>query len=158
MWLRAMTSIWNLLLRLARCSSGSAMVEAAVVMPVAISLMAGSIDFGRAYWASSTADKSMRDAARYLARVPQAAVCGWGLTNAKNLAVYGNLAGSGAPLINASWSTTNVTLAQPTDCGAAFTVIRLQATVPFTALTLTAVGLSNSITLNVNHEERWIGE
>src|SRR5215470_17006838 len=103
-----MTLLFKLLLRLARCSSGTAALEAALVMPVAILLMAGGVEFGRVYSVASTADKSMRDAARYLARMPcdgglagvctsAAAICGWGLTNAKNLAVYGNVLGSGNP-------------------------------------------------------------
>jgi hypothetical protein len=165
----------NILLPLARCTSGTATLEAAVILPVAISLMAGGIEFGRIYSVASTADKSMRDAARYLARVcdstnfigpcpSAAAVCGWGLTNAKNLAVYGNLAGTGNPLI-AGWATSDVTLLQPTDCSSLPTIIQLKATVPFTAIMLSAatsvlsgVGLSNSITWNVQHEERWIGQ
>jgi hypothetical protein len=154
-----MTSLLNLLVRLARCTSGTAALEGALVMPVAIALMAGGVEFGRVYSAASTADKSMRSAARYLARVPVGAICGWGLTNAKNLAVYGNLAGTGNALIT-GWSTSNVTLQQPSDCGALPnpTIIQLKATVPFTAIMLSAGGLSNSITMNVQHEERWIGE
>jgi Flp pilus assembly protein TadG len=162
-----MTSPLNLLLRLIRCTSGAAALEGALVMPVAISLMAGGVEFGRAYSASSTADKSMRDAARYLARVCDpgstggctgaTAVCGWGLTKAKNLAVYGNIAGTGTPLIH-GWSTSNVTLQQPSDCSTLPTIIQLKATVPFTSIMLSAVGLSNSITMHVQHEERWIGE
>jgi Flp pilus assembly protein TadG len=166
-----MTSSLNLLLRLVRCTSGSATLEAALVMPLAIALMAGGVEFGRVYSAASTADKSMRAAARYLARIPCAtvspagictaapAICDWGLTNAKNLAVYGNLAGTGNALI-ASWSTSSVTLTLPSDCGALPnpTIIQLTATVPFTAIMLSAVGLSNTITMNVQHEERWIGE
>src|SRR5262245_9687825 len=98
-----MTALLTLLVRLARCSSAAASVEAAIVMPLAIALMAGGTDFGRAVSVASTADKSMRNAARYLARVPcdsaalgtctsADAICGWGLTNAQNLAVYGKLA------------------------------------------------------------------
>src|SRR5262249_14196387 len=96
-----MTSLLNQLLRLARCTSGGATLEAAMLMPLLISLIAGGVEFGRAYSVASTADKSMRSAARYLARMPcdtltiraplacpaSTAVCGWGLTNAKYLAV-----------------------------------------------------------------------
>lgn len=162
-----MTLLLNLLLRLVRCTSGTATLEGALVIPVAISLMAGGVEFGRVYSTASTADKSMRDAARYLARVcdpnftggciSATAVCGWGLTNAKNLAVYGNLSGTGNPLIT-GWSLSNITLQQPTDCSTLPTIIQLKATVPFTATMLSAVGLSNTITMNVQHEERWIGE
>jgi len=160
-----MTSLFDLLLRLVRCTSGTAALEGALVMPVAIALMAGGVEFGRVYSTASTADKSMRSAARYLARVPcdptGCGICGWGLTNAKNLAVYGKLtvAAGDQPLIK-GWSTSNVTLQQPSDCGALPnpTIIQLKATVPFTAIMLSAVGLSNTITMNVQHEERWIGE
>jgi hypothetical protein len=154
------TPLFDLLLRFARCSSGSALVEATIVLPVAIILMAGGIEFGIAYSASSTADKSMRDATRYLARVPQSAVCGWGLNKAKNLAVYGNTAGTGDPLIP-NWSTSNITLAQPSDCTTSFSIIQLTATVPFTAPSqlLSWIGLPNSLTIiNIQHEERWISE
>src|SRR5262249_41770053 len=174
-------SLLKLLLRLARCTSGTATLEGVLVLPVAISLMAGGGGVWGVYSVASTADKSMRDAARYLARMPcdgglagvctqAAAICGWGLTNAKNLAVYGNLAGSGNPLIQ-GWSTSNVTLQQPSDCTALPNpaIIQLTATVPFTSImlpfattALRALGiptsqLPNSITMNVQHQERWIG-
>jgi Flp pilus assembly protein TadG len=178
----------NVLLPLAHCTSGTASLEAAVILPIAISLMAGGIEFGRVYSVYSTADKSMRDAARYLARVcdpsssgactSAAAVCDWGLTDAANLAVYGKinpiLTGNSKdqPLIS-GWSTTpstglqrgNITLAQPTDCSTLPTKIRLEASGPFTTAMLSAstavfggLGLSNTVTLHVNHEERWIGQ
>jgi hypothetical protein len=131
------------------------------MMPLVISLMVGSTDFGRAFAVSSTADKSMRDAARYLARVPSGGICGWGLTNAKNLAVYGKLTVSAGdqPLIP-GWSTADVTLMLPASCATlpSPTVVRLEATVPFTGLMLSAVGLTNAITMHVHHEQRWIGE
>ncbi len=154
-----MKSLLNLLRRLARCSSGTASLEAVIILPVAISLMAGGVEFGRIYATASTADKSMRSAARYLARVPQIHICDWGLTNAQNLAVYGNLAGTGSALIP-GWTTANVTLLQPSSCPAATSpvIIQLQASVPFTAVMLSAVGLSNSFTFHVQHEERSIGE
>ena len=175
------SSLLKLLLRLARCTSGTATLEGVLVLPVAISLMAGGVEFGRVYSVASTADKSMRDAARYLARMPcdgglagvcttAAAICGWGLTNAKKLAVYGNIAGTGDPLIQ-DWSTTNITLQQPSDCTALPNpaIIQLTAAVPFTSIMLPAATgalralgiptnqLPNSITMHVRHEERWIG-
>jgi Flp pilus assembly protein TadG len=121
--------------------------------------MAGGVEFGGIYTTASTADDAMRNAARYLARVPITAICDWGLTNAKNLAVYGNIAGTGSPLIT-GWATTNITLQQPSDCSALTNpiIIQLRATAPYTGLMLPAVNLSNAITLQVQHEERWIGE
>ena len=157
-----MRSLLRLLQRLARCTSGSATLEGVIVLPVAISLMAGGIEFGRVFSAYATADKSMRDAARYLARVPEASICGWGLLNAQDLAVYGKLNANPAadlPLIP-GWVPGNVTLQIP-NCGAGLVapvVIELRAAVPYTVLMLSAVGLSNSVTLRVKHQERHIGE
>ena len=161
-----MRSLFNLLLRLARCSSGSALVEMTIIVPVAISLMAGGVDFGMALSTQATGSKSVRDAARYLATVPASAVCGWGLTNAQNLAVYGKLnpvTGVDLPLIT-GWSATggpnnHVDLLQPTDCTTSFTIIQLQAEFPYNSIMLSAI-LPNvsTLTLSAEQEERHIGE
>ena len=144
---------------LLRCEDGTATIEAIIVLPVAISLMAGGVEFGRILSAFTTADKSMHGAARYLARVPQDAVCGWGRDNAKNLAVYGNVAGTGSPLVP-GWTAGTVTLTLP-DCSAALPdplILQLSSAVPFSVNMLSAIGFSNTFTLNVRHQERHIGE
>jgi Flp pilus assembly protein TadG len=116
------------------------MLEAAIVMPVAISLMIGGIEFGNLFLRYGTAAKSARDAARYLARVPLAKLCDTGPTGvqtiATNLAVYGNASGTGDPLIPPpnpgpppSGSTINLTV----DCGNPVNVT-VQAVVPNTPL------------------------
>src|SRR3974377_721518 len=91
-----MRSLFKFPLRLARCSSGSSLVEMTIILPVAISLMAGGVDFG--WWVSTqaTGSKSVRDAARYLATLPTSiSVCSnaQAVTNAQSLAVYGKLGG-----------------------------------------------------------------
>ena len=142
-----------------RCECGTATMEAIIVLPLAISLMAGGVEFGRIVSAHSTVDKSLRSAARYLARVPAGAVCSWGLDKARNLAVYGQTYNTGSPLV-ASYSTGNVTLASPA-CPPPFpdpTIIELRAAVPFSVQLLSAIGFSNSRTINVRHQERHIGE
>jgi len=144
---------------LARCESGTAAMEAVIVMPIAITLMAGGVEFGRIISAHSTADKALHAAARYLARVPETAVCGWGLPIAKNIAVYGKTTNTGAPLIP-GMTPAHVTLTIP-DCAAALPdplVIELSAAVPFSLDMLSAINFSNSYTLNVKHQERHIGE
>jgi Flp pilus assembly protein TadG len=157
---------------LARCTSGSAVLEAALVVPVAIILMAGGVEFGRVFSAYGTANKSMRDAARYLARVPDkdsggnttiANICGWGLINAKNLAMYGKLNANPAtdtPLIPGWTDPNSITLQEP-NCGGAATnpiKIDLRAAVPYSGFMFSVVGLSNTWTLSVKHQERSIGE
>jgi Flp pilus assembly protein TadG len=138
-----------------RCTEGAALIEAALVFPVVISLMAGAIDFARAFTAYTLADRSMRDAARYLARVPSAGQCGWGLTNAKNLAVYGKISpgASDQPLVY-GWTTSSVTMQT---CPST-SVIDLRSPVTFTGLMLSAVLPSNALTFTVKHQERYIGE
>jgi Flp pilus assembly protein TadG len=164
--------VLRLLRELARCTSGSAVLEGALVVPVAIILMAGGVEFGRLFSAYGTANKSMRDAARYLARVPDkdsggnltiANICGWGLTNAKDLAMYGKLNANPAtdtPLIP-GWTDSNSTTLQSPACGGGATepiIIDLRASVTYSGFMFGAVGLSNTWTLNVKHQERSIGE
>jgi hypothetical protein len=163
-----MKYLFDLLRRLARCTSGTATLEATIVLPVAISLMTGGIEFGNFYSTYGTAAKSVRDAARYLARVPTrdalgnltGAICagGWGLTNATNLAIYGNLSGTGTPLIP---TTTTITTPGIGDCNNP-TDITLQANVPYTPLMFSGIPYTNiqfsARTLTLTHLETWIGE
>ncbi|MHB2169176.1 TadE/TadG family type IV pilus assembly protein [Alsobacter sp. R-9] len=155
----------GLIRRFCRDVRGGALVEAAVVMPLAIGLAGGVAEFGRLYMSYDTLEKSVRGATRYLARVPASALCsGWGLTNAQDLVVYGrtgvNRQSPPAALVP-GLTVANVTLASPTSCATMTepVIVRINVTAPYTGIMLTAVpGLSNAITLRVSHEERWIGE
>jgi hypothetical protein len=149
------------LLDLINCTRGTASLEAIIVLPLLISLMAGGVEFGRILSAYGTADKSMRDAARYLARVPKGSVDGWGLDNAKSLAIYGKLDGNADtdPKLITGWAPDTITCSTCADVDAGTTdVIHFHADVPFTVVILSAVGLPNTYTISVTHEERWIGE
>jgi Flp pilus assembly protein TadG len=80
-----------------------------IVLPVAVSLMVGGVDFGLALSTQATAAKSVRDAARYLGSL-RAGDCDSERAKAQNLAIYGNLSGTGDPLVpnwNASGGTDN---------------------------------------------------
>jgi hypothetical protein len=69
-------------------------VEFALVLPMLLMMTMMVIEFGRAIYQYSTLVKSVRDAARYLSiQTP-----GTHITEARNLVVYGNTSGSGAPL------------------------------------------------------------
>lgn len=82
---------------------GVAIVEFALILPFLLLLTFITTEFGRAIWEYNTLAKSVRDGARYLATQPQ----GTKITEARNLMVYGNLAGSGTPLA-LGLSTSNV--------------------------------------------------
>lgn len=73
---------------------GTAIVEFALILPLLLLLTFVTTEFGRAMFQYNTITKSVRDAARYLSlQTP-----GTHITEAKNLVVYGNVAGTGTPL------------------------------------------------------------
>jgi Flp pilus assembly protein TadG len=73
---------------------GVALVEFALILPFLLLLSITAAEFGRAIWQYNTLTKSARDAVRYLSiQTP-----GTKITEARNLMVYGNTAGTGTPL------------------------------------------------------------
>src|SRR3954467_15130876 len=74
--------------------SGVALVEFALVLPLLLLMTFIVVEYSRALYQYNTLTKSVRDAARYLSVQSP----GSGITQSKNLIVYGNLAGSGLPL------------------------------------------------------------
>ena len=75
-------------------SQGVALVEFALILPLLLVLTFITTEFGRALYQYNTVTKSVRDAVRYLSfQTP-----GSGTTVARNLIVYGNPGGTGAPL------------------------------------------------------------
>ena len=97
------------LFRLSRFRSderGVQLVELAIVLPIFILLFGATAEFGRYFYEYTTLAKSARVGARYLAT---AAVNSTEDTNAKNIVVYGNSAGTGNPILS-GLSTTNVTI------------------------------------------------
>lgn len=73
---------------------GAALVELALILPLLLLLTFITTEFGRAMFEYNAVTKSTRDAVRYLSiQTPGAQI-----TEARNLLVYGNLSGTGAPL------------------------------------------------------------
>jgi hypothetical protein len=73
---------------------GVALVEFALILPFLLLLSMITTEFGRAMYQYNTLTKSVRDASRYLSlQTP-----GTKIAEARNLMVYGNTAGTGAPL------------------------------------------------------------
>jgi len=149
----------KILARLAIDTTGSALVEMVIVVPLALAILAGAVDFGMAFATQATASKSVRDAARYLTTLPSSAVCGWGVTNAKNLVVYGNGSGSGSSLIS-GWSVSNVTITtSPASCASTPMTIIVNATVPYTPIIVGSLfPIRSAFTLTAQHEEPWLGQ
>src|SRR6185369_4712686 len=84
---------------------GVAIVEFALILPFLLVLTFITTEFGRAIWEYNSLTKSVRDSARYLSlQTPGNAAA---IAKARNLAVYGNLSGTGTPLAR-GLSTSNV--------------------------------------------------
>ena len=153
----------KLLRRLRHAEDGAVVVEFAIVLPVLLTLLLGLAEVGRALWYHQLVTKSVRDATRYLARVP-APFSGADLAAARNLALRGSTDG-GAPLLIAQWSDPGtVGVSGPALWGdpAAFRrpvqKIGVTADVPFTFPLLGFLGIDTAITVQVADEQRWIGE
>jgi Flp pilus assembly protein TadG len=82
---------------------GVALVEFAFVLPLLLVLSLVSTELGRAVYRYNTTAKAVRDAVRYLSvQTP-----GTHVTEARNLIVYGNVAGTG-PMLDTALGTANV--------------------------------------------------
>ena len=81
-------------LRAWRDERGTQLVELAIVMPLLLVMLGATAEFGRFFYTYTTLLKGTRAAARYLVSQPP----GMGTVAARNLVVYGNTAGAGAPI------------------------------------------------------------
>lgn len=145
-----------------RCERGNAFVEAAITLPVLFILMIGVVDFGLAYSRLATVQKSLRNATRFIATLPSDALCGpkrWGIDQAKNLAVYGELTAMPKTLVgDLSVRDITVEIENCTDLpDLPLDVVRLKARVHYYGLIWQILGLPDSIITNATHEEKWIG-
>jgi Flp pilus assembly protein TadG len=87
-----------------RDERGLQLVELAIALPILILLFAAAAEFGRYFYEYTTLAKGSRVAARFLAT---ARSNGDDDPCAKNLVVYGNLAGTGNPIVT-GLETSNV--------------------------------------------------
>jgi Flp pilus assembly protein TadG len=141
---------------LARCTAGTALLETIIVLPLLLILMIGVVDYAWSLSMQATASKSMRDAARYLALLPGDAACqDWAKQKARNLAVYGNVAGSGSALVS-GWSATDTNVPITMDCTTSCPAdIQVGAIIPLTSLIVTAlVPIPATMTIKAQHIER----
>jgi Flp pilus assembly protein TadG len=92
--------------RLGRDERGVQLVELAIVLPVFLLLFAAIAEFSCYFYEYTTLAKATRVGARYLAT---SAVKTAEDTNAKNIIVFGNAAGTGTPIL-AGLATSNVTI------------------------------------------------
>ena len=84
--------------RFRRDDRGVQLVEVAIVVPILVLLFGTVAEFGRYFYEYTTAAKGARVGARYLASKSVESSVNYE-ANAKNLVVYGNIAGTGTPIL-----------------------------------------------------------
>jgi Flp pilus assembly protein TadG len=94
--------------RFRRDERGIQLVELAIVIPIFLLLFAAVAEFGRYFYEYTTVAKAARVGARYLASAKVSSVED---ARVKNLVVYGNLTGTGTPIIS-GLSTSNVVISR----------------------------------------------
>ena len=76
---------------------GAALVEFAIAATVFLTLTFGVLELGRLLWVHNALTDAARRGARYAVNQPKSDKA---LTEIRNVAVYGNPAGTGSPLVN----------------------------------------------------------
>ena len=76
---------------------GVQLLETAIVIPILLVLFGAVAEFGRYFYEYTTVAKAARVGARYLAS--KSVSTGNHVAEAKNLVVYGNIAGTGTPVL-----------------------------------------------------------
>src|SRR4051794_5976032 len=133
----------RILQKFSRCDRGSALVETAIVVPVAIALFAGGIELSRGIFYNHAAEKSVRDVARYMARLPAAQ--------------------AGDSALAKQWVSSEL---EKTPTNVVVTVdaarlaagfVRINGQITYQLSLLSLVWSSPAITFQVAHEEPYIG-
>lgn len=148
--------------------SGSAAVEMALVTPLLLIILFGSVEVGNFFYNEHLLSKAVRDGARYAARQNfsyygcSGPPTGTVVAETRNLVKTGYVTGTGDRL--AAWNANTITL--DTSCNTALAlsgiyrgkvtgapVVTVSATVPYTPIIGTAFGFSG-IGVNLNATQR----
>ena len=168
-----MTNIGQRIRELPGERRGVAALEFALALPVLIILLAGGYELGRALWQHHLVAKGVRDAARYLTRVPDPSAAQY-VDRATNLVIRGSFDAAAAPLlwdwqddpsliqIQVSKETVDNsagTFRGPDGGTADIDIVRVTATVQYRGTGLLAfIGMAGGIQYSLAHEERHFGE
>lgn len=146
-------------------SRGSAMLEAAIVLPLVLSLTFGLAELGRALHHQHVLTKTVRDAARYLARVslacPATGDANWATaqSTAKTLALTGQIGGT-TPLVG-YWTAAAFTIGTPacqTIMGRPVQVMTVSGSVDYQSMGFLTLLNLPPLRLQAAHQEIHIGE
>jgi Flp pilus assembly protein TadG len=151
--------------------SGSALVEATILLPLLMALFGGVYEFGFYFYREQLITTGVRDAARYLALSCDPTSSST-QTDAKNLAVTGSPDGGTARVPGWDSGSINVTVSFVHDnndsyqsttssclrtVGASILIVTVSTRFSEPSLGfLDLIGLK-SLGINVSHQERWVG-
>jgi Flp pilus assembly protein TadG len=163
-----------------RDRDGTVLVESALVVPVVFTLAFGTFEFSWFFYKQQLIEIGVRDAARYLARIPlttsgatpctqvDPATTGTGGSNttfatyAQNIAAYGNTAGTGTARVS-GWSGPSFTCPTTSNSSGTYadssTIYTIDATTSFADPALGFFGMFglSAPTISSTHKERYIG-
>jgi Flp pilus assembly protein TadG len=91
-----------------RDESGLQLVELTIVIPIFLMLFAATAEFGRYFYEYTTLAKAARVGARYMSTAPATAL---EESNAQKIVVYGNINGTGSPILS-GFGVGNVSVAR----------------------------------------------
>jgi Flp pilus assembly protein TadG len=175
-----MNRIMQHLARLRRARGGIAAVEFAIVLPLLVLMMFGTIEIGRILFDYQAASKSVRDATRYLTRI-DAGLLGLAcpgtingaaaaVIEAKNLAMRGTV-DTTKPFLLGYWTDPNSVQVyvdcvpnDPATYQGFFTGVKnipnieVRATVPLPLMNGWLIGQDDTLTFTVSHKEVHFGQ
>lgn len=156
-----------------RNHDGAAALEFALALPMLLVLLAGGYELSRAVWYHHLANKTVRDATRYVARMPDPLDPAT-QARAAVLARTGTLDPTASAIlpewdayperlqINVgvkTYDNSSGTFRGPKGGNEDIEVVQLVATVQFTGIgLLDLIGMPGGLTFTISHEERHIGE
>ena len=143
------------------CRRGAAAVEAALCMPLLITLGLGAADAGYLFSETHRMKAGLASAARYLAKAPDPVALEGA---AANVAVTGSRTGAGAPRVP-GWTAAQVDVSYRMVANGdgdltgpdQLRIIRVESTRPYAGFGLLALVGLNSLEVSAAHEERWTG-
>lgn len=151
--------------------SGTALVEFGILIPVLFPLFFGMMEYGRLIYQHHIAEKGIKNAARYLARVVDDTGCALNSssfatakTQAKNLAVYGGFDSNVTPSVS-NWSTGDVDVNIDCETNGSGTwrgeedipLITVSTSFTYSDLGFLAVLGQSNVTVSVSHQELFVG-
>lgn len=156
------------IIRFGRDARGAAAVEVGLAFPFIVLFASGLFEYGALFYNYELIQTGVRDAARYLSRVQSPAAAE---ATARNLALYGNVGGTGTARVN-SWQASHIQITYETTPNPIneatgrrlyrgrdpLVVVRVSTSFNYNGLGLLNAVRLGPVRVDAAHEERYVGE